>query len=255
MPSSTLSAVARVCGGLELEVRRAAGDRVIELEDEGSGVVARSRGKDDGAGSPRTEEGVDAVACDRPVGGAGVGAKVAGGNGGAGAAIPGGIEAGKWAAAGRGGGSRRPSSASGTVSCWGADNTGQLGSGPLTCTGGNGGSCSEVPIPVPGLTNVTALTAGDSFACALLSNGTVDCWGDNVNGELGNGTTMPSFAPVPVPGLTGVTAMSAAGYHICVLIDDGSIACWGEGSYGELGAPAPQKCATNCSMTPIKFRL
>jgi hypothetical protein len=145
--------------------------------------------------------------------------------------------------------------ASGTVSCWGADNTGQLGSGPLTCTGGNGGSCSEVPIPVPGLTNVTALTAGDSFACALLSNGTVDCWGDNVNGELGNGTTALSFVPVPVPGLTGVTAMSAAGYHICVLIDDGSIACWGEDSFGELGAPAPQSCPATCSMTPIKFRL
>lgn len=112
-----------------------------------------------------------------------------------------------------------------------------------------------MPIPVPGLTGVTALTAGDSFACALLSNGTVDCWGSNVEGQLGNGTTNSSFAPVPVPGLTGVTAFSAAGYHICALVDDGSVACWGEGTYGELGVPAPQQCPVKCSTTPLRFRL
>jgi alpha-tubulin suppressor-like RCC1 family protein len=141
-----------------------------------------------------------------------------------------------------------------SVTCWGANNTGQLGSVPVACSGGNGGSCSEVPILVPGLTGVTALTAGDSFACALLSNGTVDCWGSNVNGALGNGTTMPSFAPMPVPGLSHVSAISAAGYHTCALIDDGSVACWGEDSYGELGAPAPQHCPAPCSMRPIMFR-
>ena len=71
------------------------------------------------------------------------------------------------------------------VSCWGVNNTGQLGSATAGCSDGNGGSCSEVPIPVPGLTGVTALTAGESFACAVLTNGTVDCWGDNFSGELG----------------------------------------------------------------------
>jgi alpha-tubulin suppressor-like RCC1 family protein len=143
-----------------------------------------------------------------------------------------------------------------TVSCWGDNSTGQLGSSPVaSCMGGNGGACSEVPIPVPGLTGVTALAAGDSFACALLSNGTVDCWGDNVNGELGNGTTMFSFMPIPVDGLSHVTAIAAAGYHICALVDDGSIACWGSDSDDELGAPGPDQCAARCSTRPIAFRL
>ena len=64
------------------------------------------------------------------------------------------------------------------------------------------------------LRGVTAITAGNGFSCALLTAGTVDCWGYG-GGDLGFGTTGRSLVPVPVHGihnrgfLTGVTAISA----------------------------------------------
>jgi alpha-tubulin suppressor-like RCC1 family protein len=144
---------------------------------------------------------------------------------------------------------------SGTVSCWGYDSTGQLGSGPYSCSGGNGGSCSPSPIAVPGLSGVTAIAAGESFACALLGDGTVRCWGDDVDGELGNGATGTSFSPVPVAGLSGVVAIDAAGYHACALLRDGAVYCWGRDTWGELGSPPAQQCADACTTAPARVPL
>jgi alpha-tubulin suppressor-like RCC1 family protein len=136
----------------------------------------------------------------------------------------------------------------GEVVCWGRDITEQA-SAP-NC----GEDCSPSPRAVP-LSGVAAITAGMDFACALLADGTVACWGDNDEGALGDGTTAPwSTTPVAVLGLTNVTAVSASGYHVCAVIADGAVACWGRDRYGELGAPAPQTCVDPCSRTPIRFQ-
>ena len=66
-----------------------------------------------------------------------------------------------------------------------------------------GGADSDTPVPVSGITNATAVSAGSDSTCALLTSGQVDCWGDNLVGQLGNGTTTDSDTPVPVTGFAG----------------------------------------------------
>ena len=88
---------------------------------------------------------------------------------------------------------------------------------------------------VTGLTGVTAVSGGGSHTCAVLTDGTARCWGENVFGQLGNGTTTTSTTPVPVTGLTGVVAISAGWQHTCALLGSGAIQCWGQGQFGKLG--------------------
>ena len=125
----------------------------------------------------------------------------------------------------------------GTVECWGANQFGQLGNGtttgPDTCNAPDG--CSTTPVAVTGLSGVTAISAGYGSACALLMGGTVECWGDNEYGELGNGTTINSATPVAVMGLSGVTAISAGFESACALLTGGTVECWGDNQYDALG--------------------
>jgi len=59
--------------------------------------------------------------------------------------------------------------------------------------------CS-VPITVPGINNAVAVAAGYFHTCALLNGGSIQCWGQNGNGQLGDGTTTDSPVPVTVVG-------------------------------------------------------
>ena len=81
----------------------------------------------------------------------------------------------------------------------------------------------------------TAIAAGSLHSCALLASGSIDCWGDNTYGELGDGTTTDSATAVAVTGISGAVALSAGGADSCALLAGGSIDCWGDNTYGELG--------------------
>ncbi len=131
---------------------------------------------------------------------------------------------------------------SGGVKCWGANRWGQLGDGVRTD--------SNVPMDVAGLaTGITAITAGAGDACALTAVGSVKCWGNDTDGQLGatSQQTCPApiarFAPVPcsdlpldVSGLnSGVAAVSASEGHTCALLSVGGVECWGEDTSGQLG--------------------
>jgi alpha-tubulin suppressor-like RCC1 family protein len=124
----------------------------------------------------------------------------------------------------------------GTVVAWGDNSDGELGNGSV-------GGVSDVPVAVSGLSDVTAISAGDRYSLALLADGTVMAWGDDRGGELGNGTLgSVSDVPVPVSGLSGVTAISASEgtsiegeVHSLALLDSGTVMSWGNNERGALG--------------------
>jgi alpha-tubulin suppressor-like RCC1 family protein len=121
--------------------------------------------------------------------------------------------------------------ADGTVVAWGRNDTGQLGNG---WEAGNGGG-SVVPVPVLGLTGVTAIASGQLTGYALREDGTVWAWGWNGTGQLGNGGFDNSSVAAPIPGLTDVVAIGSSwgtGYAVRA---DGTVLAWGVNAYGELG--------------------
>jgi alpha-tubulin suppressor-like RCC1 family protein len=124
-----------------------------------------------------------------------------------------------------------------TVMAWGTNASGELGdgttAGPETCAGT---ACSKMPIPVPGLTSVTAVSAGLGDSFALMSDETVRAWGSNGAGQLGDGGTEARSTPVSVAGLHGVREVAAGeSYHTLALLSNGTVMAWGKNSDGELG--------------------
>ncbi|MGO9835168.1 MAG: hypothetical protein ACLP1X_13225 [Polyangiaceae bacterium] len=142
--------------------------------------------------------------------------------------------------------------ASGTVECWGYNSDGELGNGTATAQSPYG---IATPGPVSGLTNVTAITALNEGGCALLSGGGVECWGDNDNGELGDGTTNASLTPVAVSNLTDAVALSVGSTAncVCAVRSNGTGVCWGQNGNGELGAgsSAPESSATPLAVSGL----
>jgi alpha-tubulin suppressor-like RCC1 family protein len=126
------------------------------------------------------------------------------------------------------GGSAYALDADGTVWAWGRNDFGQLGIGTT--------ASALVPVPVPGLSDVVAITAGNVSAYALKSDGTVWAWGRNFYGELGDGTTEHMSTPVQVLELNEVTAIAATGGSSAyALKSDGTVWAWGRGYGGSLG--------------------
>jgi alpha-tubulin suppressor-like RCC1 family protein len=118
---------------------------------------------------------------------------------------------------------------SGGVKCWGFNGNGELGNNSTTN--------SPVPVDVSGLTSgVASVSAGYVHACAVTTTGAAKCWGDNINGQLGNASNTDSLVPVQVSGLaSGVASISSGVRHSCVVNTAGGVKCWGLNTYGALG--------------------
>lgn len=127
------------------------------------------------------------------------------------------------------------------VWCWGDDGSGQLGDGKP-------GDRSLFAQLVPGVSNVRSLALGEFHTCALLYDGTVQCWGANSFGQLtlDPAMTKSSAAPVTVRGLPApstddpqVLAITTGYGHVCVLLKDNTASCWGANNFGQLGYKTP----------------
>ena len=86
------------------------------------------------------------------------------------------------------------------------------------------------------ITGATRISTGADHSCAITAQGGVECWGSNINGQLGDGTTTARRLATPVTGLaSGVTAVAAGANHSCAMTSLGSVKCWGNNGSGQLG--------------------
>jgi alpha-tubulin suppressor-like RCC1 family protein len=140
----------------------------------------------------------------------------------------------------------------GEVRCWGWNGSGQLGDGTVEQR------VNSVPVELsPGvpLTGVQALALGTDHSCAVVKGGGLRCWGNNTNGQLGDGTTAQRQSPVSVelsPGvpLAGVQALALGTDHSCVVVSGGEVHCWGNNAYGQLG-----DSTTTLRLNPVPVQL
>ncbi|MCX6129968.1 MAG: hypothetical protein NTX25_13015, partial [Proteobacteria bacterium] len=135
-----------------------------------------------------------------------------------------------------------------SLRCWGRNTDGQLGLGdtaPHLALAESKLSFAEGLHP-------QSLTAGLSHTCVLFDDGSVQCWGQNDEGQLGYGDTEQRYAPSASPLLMGegrlAIALTAGRKHTCALLDDKTLKCWGSNSYGQLGNGQ----VSNLPAVPIK---
>ena len=97
---------------------------------------------------------------------------------------------------------------------------------------------------IAGLDDAIQLTVGQRHACALRRGGTVACWGENDDGQLGDGTTTDRVSAADVPGVTMAVQVAAGSAHTCALQRDGKVRCWGSNEGDVLGVKGGQPQTT-----------
>ena len=206
----------------------------------GSGAGAQGGAGVGGAGGDAGGSG------SAPSGGAGGGGTTGGSGGSAGTA---GGDAGESAGGGTGGaggsagggmggaGGAPPECTPGDALC--------VGNGLKTCDGlgywGQPAGCAA-PTPVcseKACVSVTEVASGGSHTCALLSDGTLRCWGANDVGQLGVGaTSAPLPTPQVVPSLSALKYVALGANHTCALAAT-TVSCWGANDNGQVGTGTP----------------
>jgi alpha-tubulin suppressor-like RCC1 family protein len=119
----------------------------------------------------------------------------------------------------------------GRVWCWGANRSGEVGDG------GTRERLGPVEALTPRGVRITSVVAGGSFTCALAEGGEAYCWGDNHEGQLGDGTKTNRSTPVAVQAAPPLAALAAGEAHACGVPREGARrpVCWGANAQGQLG--------------------
>jgi len=112
--------------------------------------------------------------------------------------------------------------------CWGANARGAAGIPPFSGTVAS-------PTLVPGVGTVRAISTGLDSSCAILTDRTVRCWGDNGVGQRGDGTTGGARGLGGVVAVRDVVGIDVGQTHACAITSDGTAWCWGEAANGQLG--------------------
>jgi len=130
----------------------------------------------------------------------------------------------------------------GTLKCWGFNEYGELGPGtygPDSCdTGDVSFGCSTTPMTVKGITNVIAVSVRPHSTCAVVKNGRVICWGENISPH-----SVQAKGFVTMNGIAGATAITGPGdiavygtdEYACALLSTRAVRCWGANGRGQLG--------------------
>ena len=124
-----------------------------------------------------------------------------------------------------------------TLYCWGANCYGQLGVDTTTEQCGNPAMpCSSSPKAVHASGQFLSISAFFSHVCALSATGQASCWGENNQGQLGNGSGAGNTSiPGPVSGAASYKSIAAGRQFSCAVTADGSAQCWGRNAEGQLG--------------------
>ena len=124
--------------------------------------------------------------------------------------------------------------ASGSVYCWGTTVRGELGTGVP--------DKEQIPAFAGIVTDAgvfpQGLALGPHRSCVRMTNGTVQCCGDDRLGQLGRGGDAGTFANVfgPAVAVTGhVVQVASSANATCALLQGGKVVCWGGNANGELG--------------------
>jgi len=129
----------------------------------------------------------------------------------------------------------------GTVWAWGNNREGEIGPRVTPFD-----PYHTTPSQIPGLANITAISAGGVHSLALRSDGIVLAWGANTQGQLGTGATSPdSDTPLQVPGLTNVRSISAGPSFSVAVKGDGTVWAWGNNTGGAVGQPTSTTIVTS----------
>lgn len=137
------------------------------------------------------------------------------------------------------------------VACWGSDAHGKLGRGPLVPLQPINPKKPPKPAKPPGGVvrgvKATTVAVGFAHACAIMTDTTIACWGDDEKGQIGDGGNATRNVPARVPNVKGAIAIAVGDAHSCALIDGGSVLCWGDNAVGQLGDGT-----TNTARSPVR---
>ncbi len=134
----------------------------------------------------------------------------------------------------------------GSLYLWGSNNDGQLGNGEK-------GDKAYKTTPIKIMDHVVSVSLGEEHTAAITEDGSLYLWGDNWQGQLGNGEKgNEAYKTTPIKIMDHVKSISLAGYCSSAITEDGSLYLWGRNSNGQLGN-GEELDSDGFSSVPIKI--